>query len=143
MKVGKHLNIYKEGEHLYIRLPSGRPLCYPFAEVRQVDGRFGMKATLTFMGHDSKTKQWCRQQTYGGKLTENVTQAFCRDVLFTALTRLRHDGHKVVMHVHDEIVVESDTLTLDHLNAILTAPIDWAEGLPLAAEGWVGGRYRK
>ncbi len=143
------LTFYMRGEeHLAMRLPSGRDLIYPFAEVKPEPGPFGMKETLSFYGQDTYTRQWGRTSTYGGKLTENATQAVARDVQAEAMGRCEVGGFPVVMHVHDEIVTEICTGSGDkhpekRLVSIMTQSPNWAEELPIAAEGWSGQRYRK
>jgi len=135
----------KVGEHLYMTLPSGRKLCYPYARREIREDKYGRsKLGVTFYGQDTYTRKWGRTHTYGGKLFENFVQATARDILYHTLQKIHAQGHKVIMHVHDEIVVESDTLSLDALNKLLAeTPPDWAKGLPLAAEGWCDDRYRK
>lgn len=99
---------------------------------------------LAFWGLNSK-KQWSRTRLYGGLLAENVTQAVARDVLADALGRCEAAGLPVVMHVHDEIVCEVPENGPEHhvLEKIMTDIERWARGLPVAAEGWTGRRYRK
>lgn len=80
---------------------------------------------------------------YGDVIAHNCTQAVARDVLYDTMQRLVKQGNVPVMHVHDEVVIESSTLALDDLNATMCEPPTWADGLPLAAEGWSGERYRK
>jgi len=143
MPVNDKLGFTKRGSHMYLRLPSGRELCYPYADVRSVETRFGKRPAIVFEGKDTYTQRWGTCQTFGGKLFENCVQAVARDVLYATLRKLVIMGHVPVMHVHDEAVVESSTLTLDELNAHMCDAPDWAEGLPLAAEGWTGERYRK
>jgi hypothetical protein len=46
-----------------------------------------------------------------------------------------------VLHVHDEIVIETDQPT--DLERIMSTPPAWAEGLPLAAEVQTMTRYGK
>ena len=139
----------KSGEHLYMQLPSGRKLCYPFAKLEPVTDKFGRrKRSVTFYGQDTYTRQWGRIQTYGGKLFENLVQALARDILYHAIHGLLHTGHEVIMHVHDEIVVEACTtlgkgLSVETLCKIMCDLPGWAEGLPLTAEGWEGRRYKK
>src|SRR5690606_10535552 len=82
-----------------------------------------------------------RGETYGGRLTENVTQAVARDVLAEALIRLDSNGHRVVGHVHDEVIVEGTDV--DEVTRLMTVSPDWAEGLPIDAEGFTCDRYRK
>lgn len=81
-------------------------------------------------------------QTYGGRLTENVTQAVARDVLAEALIRLEHAGVPVVGHVHDEVLVEREN-AVEEVERIMVEPPAWSEGLPIGAEGFTTLRYRK
>ena len=143
MKVNDYISFRMEGKHLMMTLPSGRELCYPNARMEKVMQPWGERSAITFDGKDTYTNKWCRCSTYSGKLTENAVQAIARDVLYDAIRAARADGHKIVLHVHDEIVVESDTLTVEQLCDYMTAPLPWATGLPLAAEGWEGMRFRK
>jgi len=143
MEVNDKLSFRMGGEHLYLRLPNGRELCYPYAKIESVDSNWGKQKAVTFMGKNTYTQQWGRCSTHGGKLAENVTQATARDILYEAMHKLIIRGHVPVMHVHDEVVIESSRLSLDDLNAMLCEPPEWANGLPLAAAGWEGARYRK
>lgn len=129
--------VYKNG-WLNIRLPSGRLLSYPSAKI--VDGK------ITYMGVNQYTRKWERLTTYGGKLVENVTQAAARDVIAHNMQAAEDAGFSLLMSVHDELVSEvpvDSGLTSDHLSAILATNPPWAEGLPLAAEGFEDNRYRK
>jgi len=128
--------------HLIIRLPSGRDLVYQNARIQK--NRFGLDA-IKYQGMDQTTKQWGWQETYGGKLVENITQAVARDLLADALLRLDAAGYKVVMHVHDEAVLEmpygqGSTAEVDHL---MGQPILWAPGLPLKAKPYETEFYKK
>jgi DNA polymerase len=141
------------GSFLWCRLPSGRVLCYPYPRIELVevpwedeDGNKAKKDCVCYMGEDSKTHKWSRQKTYGGKLTENITQAICRDLLRDAMFRAEREGFPIVMHVHDELVVElpeAQADRLDELCEVVSEVPAWAKGLPVVAEGWVGRRYRK
>ena len=128
---------------LFIRLPSGRRLAYVRPKI-ETDERFGRPA-LTYEGSDQKTKQWGRLNTYGGKIVENIVQAVARDCLAEAMLRVDGAGHKIVMHVHDELVAEvpNDQGSLDEVCKIMGQPIGWAPGLPLPADGFECEYYRK
>lgn len=127
---------------LTIKLPSGRKLFYPSPEIKT--GNFDNDA-LFFLGI-GKNGKLALEQTYGGKLTENIIQAIARDCLAETLLRLDkifpHDP--VVMHIHDEVVLEArQELTLDEVNKILSLPIKWAPGLILKGAGFEANYYMK
>ena len=122
---------------LWIRLPSGNFLAYYQPEVDARDN-------LSCMGMNQYTRKWERLSTYGGKLAENVTQSVARDILMVWLRRMESAGYATVMHVHDEVIWEmNDISELEHAISLIEKGIDWAEGLPLNAEGFICDRYRK
>lgn len=137
----------KDGSFLWCKLPSGRVLCYPYPVTRATDTPWGEKRFALHFHAVNIANQWEETSTYGGSLAENVTQAVARDLLADAMLRLEEAGFPVVMHVHDEIVVEvpesAPEDTLARIEAIVSTPPAWANDLPLAAEGWRGFRYRK
>jgi len=128
-----------DGTHLWYALPSGRVLCYPYARLES-DGVSYLKAAWK---PDADAKEWPRARLWKGLACENVTQATANDLLRHSLRGL--DG--VVLHVHDEIVVECDSASADSVVAemkrVMTTPPDWAEGLPLSAGIKVMERYGK
>jgi DNA polymerase len=132
---------------LHCKLPSGRMLgyCDPIV-VRKPTPWGAMKDVLTYMGTDPYTKKWRRQDTYGGMLVENITQAVARDLMAESMLRCHEgDTYDVILSVHDELIAEADegkgdTKEFEHLMATTPA---WADGCPVAAEGWSGYRYRK
>ena len=124
---------------LTMQLPSGRKLFYADPSTTPDD-------RITYKEWD--TGSWREAETYGGKLTENLTQAVGRDCLAFALDNLRRAGYRVVFHVHDEVIIElPDTqdadATLDNVVRIMSIVPPWAEGLPLNAAGWHGDFFTK
>lgn len=136
-----------KGDVLYCRLLSGRLLSYHSPRLHPDVTPWGKKVLkLTYMGMDSKTKQWVRLNTYGGKLCENVVQATARDLLAHALINTNAAGYPPVIHIHDEDVSEVDEGTGDIgvFEEIMARPPEWAKGWAIkAAGGWRGKRYRK
>lgn len=126
---------------LSITLPSGRRLSYIKPRL-EMDERFGKEA-LTYEGIDQKN--WSRLNTYGGKLTENIVQATARDLLAEAMLRVEKAGYRIVMHVHDEVVIEApiNTGSVSEVCDIMGQTPAWAEGLPLKAEGFECKYYKK
>jgi len=129
---------FKKG-FLFITLPSGRKLSYANASL--AEGKFGYK--VTYSGIDQTSKKWCRMDTYGGKLVENIVQAIARDCLAYALVNVDRAGFNIVMHVHDEIVTEDSDKSIEDLDRIMGQVPPWAPGLPLGAEGFVSKYYKK
>ena len=133
-----------DGSVLTIELPSGRKLFYQQPLIGK--NRFDKK-NLMYMGMDQVKKTWGRVETYGGKLVENIVQAIARDILADSMIRLDAAGYEIVMHVHDEVVAEvPETNAEDSLTKmcnIMGEPIEWAKGLPLAADGYLTKYYKK
>ncbi|HJF53944.1 MAG TPA: DNA polymerase [Limosilactobacillus coleohominis] len=125
---------------MFLKLRSGRSLCYPQPKIDM--NRFGSES-ITFLGINT-VKKWSRIETYGAKLVENIVQATSRDLLAEAMRRLEAAGNPVVMHIHDESVIEATTgSSLDTMVKIMTEVPDWADGLILNAAGFVGDFYKK
>jgi DNA polymerase len=128
-------------QHLWYALPSGRVLCYPHARFER-DGITYAKAAWK---PAQDAKEWPRARLWHGLACENIVQAVANDLLRDALRRLDAAGQKVVLHVHDEIVLEADDVeaAAAQLEAVMVAPPAWAAGLPLAAEVNIRERYGK
>lgn len=133
-----------EGETLTITLPSGRKLRYFNAKI--TEGRFGQPA-IKYEGNQPITNVWGFVQSYGGKIVENVVQAFSRDLLAEKMIILDNMGFNIVMHIHDEIVVEElderAEEALETMEQVMGEPISWAPNLPLKAEGFITKYYKK
>ena len=143
---GGQLAFAREGDawndFLTIRLPSGRKLFY--ARPHMGVNRFGRPA-VCYWGVGQKSHRWEVVETYGGKLAENITQAVARDCLFDAVMRLEAAGYPVAFHIHDEVVIDAPPGKdrLEDVLALLRQVPDWAEGLPLDADGWVNPFFKK
>lgn len=134
------IRIYKDGAFLFIALPSGRSIAYPEPEILP-DGE------ISYMGQNT-ARQWVRLRSWGGKFTENVVQAIARDCLADALLKLeKHPEYQVVMHVHDEVVVEvpddDPEKHLEIISDIMGEALPWAPGLLLRADGFTSPYYKK
>jgi DNA polymerase len=126
-----------DGTHLWYALPSGRVLCYPYAKFEDDAITYAKAAWKPA----ADAKEWPRARLWRGLACENVTQATAHDLLREALRRL----DDVVLHVHDEIVLETDRPeeALEELQKVMTTPPAWAAGLPLDAEASIMERYGK
>ncbi len=145
---GRKITYFVEGDFLYCRLPSGRKLAYYHPKVKEVPNPWGGDGTvnqLSFMGFDSYTRKWKRQTTYGGSLVENYVQATSADITGHGMLEGEAEGYEAIFTVHDESValVPEDFGTVKEYEEILCRLPEWANGLPVAAEGWKGKRYRK
>lgn len=136
------LSFVKQAGILFIGLPSGRRLAY--VKPRIGTNRFG-RPSLTYMGTNQTRRTWERLETFGGKLVENIVQAFARDCLAESIIRLEDAGYEVNMHVHDEVVLDVPIgqSSADEVAEIMGRPIEWAPGLPLRAEAFETEFYRK
>lgn len=130
-------------DHLAVCLPSGRSLYYvdPYLKTN----RFG-KDAIHYMDLNQTSHKWAENNTYGGKMTENIVQAIARDCLAETLLRLdaRYPDSPVVMHIHDEVVMDAQMgVTVDEICDLMAEPIDWAPGLVLKAAGFESQWYMK
>lgn len=133
--------IYDPGV-LFIQLPSGRKLSYirPKIEPGPYD-----KDIITYEGMEQTSKQWTTLETYGPKLVENIVQAIARDCLAEAMFKVAEAGYDIVMHVHDEIIMDvpKGKGTVKEICYIFGESIEWAKGLPLRADGYECSYYMK
>lgn len=132
-----------EQDCLYIRLPSGRQLAYQKPRL-EADPERG-KMAISYVGTSQQSKAFIRRRTYGGMLTENIVQATARDCLRDAMRALWSAGYEIVMHVHDEVVIDAPVGfgSLEDVLDIMGRPLSWAPGLPLRAAGFEADFYQK
>jgi DNA polymerase len=147
ISIHKNLEFDCDGDVMTIKLPSGRKLFYQSPSF--TENKWGRKA-IQYKGMDQTTKQWTNVDTYGGKLTENIVQAIARDLLADAMLRLDKAGFDIVMHVHDEAVVEipdnGEDLNDRSLTRICHTMGETSKiytGVPFPAEGYLTPYYKK
>lgn len=139
-RVGKVI-LYWQDDKMFMRLPSGRNLCYQSPHF--TENRFGSDAIGYYA--PNAVGQMVMQETFGGKLAENATQAIARDILAHALLTLEKNGYPVIFHVHDEAVIEmpNGQGSLEEACRLMAIAPDWAEDLPLRADGYECAYYQK
>lgn len=133
------LKIRRQKAWLYIRLPSGRCLCYPGVAIDDSNA-------LSYMGKNQYNRKWQRIRSYAGKFFENEVQGIARDIMAYNMPDIEAAGYETLLTVHDEDITEApdtDEYTAEHLSSLLCAHKPWSEGLPLAAAGFEAYRYRK
>lgn len=137
---------------LFCRLPSGRYLHYHKPRLIPTEDKLnrGPAHTITFEGYNSNADKghlgWCRMETFGGRLFENVVQAVSCDIQAEALLRLERNGYSVVMHTHDEgcaEVPDDPAYNVERMEAIMSERPTWASWWPIRAAGWEHTRYQK
>lgn len=137
------LNLYMILEFYFIQLPSGRKLSYIRPKIEPHETFSGDK--ITYEGMEQTSKQWKRLDTYGPKLVENIVQAVARDCLAEAMFKVTAVGYDIVMHVHDEIIMDvpKEKGSVEEICNIFGESIEWAKGLPLRADGYECSYYMK
>jgi DNA polymerase len=127
----------RDADALRCRLPSGRVLTY-------WDARLDNDGSICFMGQAGQSGIWAKVGTWGGKLVENIVQAYAADCLRVSMDRLDQAGFAICFHVHDEVVAEAPKGTdWREMAEIMGQPIDWAPGLLLRADGYTTDFYMK
>ena len=138
----RNITFTLESGILFITLPSGRRLAY--VKPGLGENRFG-GTSITYWGITT-SRRWGRLETYGGKLVENIVQAVARDLLVNGMRNVAEAGHQIVMHVHDEIVIDEpkdSAFTVDAACQLMSNLPAWSAGLPLTADGYEFDSYRK
>ena len=134
------IRFYYQSGMMFVELPSGRRLVY--VKPKMGLNRFGNES-VTYEGVGEQ-KKWLRLESYGPKFVENIVQATARDILAEAMLRLNAAGYRIVMHVHDEVVIEAPPDTsLEDICSVMGQTPTWASGLLLRADGYVCDFYKK
>ena len=133
--------LFWRDNNMFMRLPSGRDLCYQ--GICYTDNRFGNSSLGYYM--PGTAGKLLLTETFGGKLTENLTQAVARDILANSMLALEKAGYHIVFHVHDEVILEVPygQGSLKEACQIMGVPPAWASDLPLRADGDELTCYRK
>lgn len=145
VKLSHGISFQVKDKRLWLTLPSGGHLVYLAPKL--IPGKFDNTVQIAYSGVDQFTKKFTTQTTYGGKLVENIVQAIARDVLAYAMLDLDKAGYKIVIHVHDEVVMELDenkaASSVLNINRIMAKGQSWTTGLPLGAETTISKYYKK
>ena len=151
------LSFRKAGSFLFMQLPSGRLLTYPYPKIVNLPTPWGdFKRGLTYKSQinpsnarrmiedPGNSKSWARISAYGGLLAENSVQGIARDIMAEAMLRVDAAGYPVVLTVHDEIVAEAPAgRDVKAFRELMEERPDWGQDIPIVAEAWTGDRYRK
>ena len=128
-------------DFLTVTLPSGRKLHYVSPGTRE--NSWG-STVITYKAPNQVSGKWETAETYGGKLVENIVQAIARDCLAATILKLTDKGYKIVMHIHDEVVLEAPMdVTVKEVCDLMGEELKWAKGLILRADGFETGYYKK
>lgn len=124
------------GDDFDNEIPSGRRLKY-FRCRHETDG----VTVATQKGSVRRVKM------YGANLFQNSVQATARDCFGHILKNLHEHGFKVVLHVHDEVVVEVDEENALHAKAdiqeLMKQGPEWMKDVPLDSEAIITKEYTK
>ena len=137
-----NLEFIYDKNYLFIKLPSNRKLAY-FRPSIEIDKNYN-REILTYYSVNQTTKKFEKTYTYGGKLTENIVQGLSRDILATKMLELEKQGYKVIMHVHDEVVLEvEECVSIEDIKRIMEEPISFLPNLKLKADTDISYYYKK
>lgn len=154
---GRQAKFKMVGSFLWLLLPSGRVICYPYPKL--LEGEYGPVVTyMTVPSQEDKRKgkiiddphnssNWARVGAYGGSFFNNIVQGFCRDFLAGCMLRLDDAGASIVLHTHDDVSIEVDDAKAERareaMEKMMTTVPAWAAGLPLKAKPAIMQRYGK
>ena len=133
---------------LWMQLPSGRLICWQRPKVEKQLTPWGqLKDGILVWSQNTFTRKWGYNKLIGSSIFQSSVQATARDMLTESMLALDNEGYTVVNSIHDEILLlapeDGADAALERVIEVMTKPPQWAPGFPLAAEGWVGQRYRK
>lgn len=142
-----HIRFDRKGPFMRMILPSGRALHYCRPRIEDVRAPWGeIKPTITYESQNDR-KQWVREPTHPGKLTENADQAIARDLLAHGMKLAYQRGLDTRLHVHDQIVpvaLEDEAeAKLKILIECMEEQPKWAKGLPLGSNGFISKVFMK
>lgn len=139
-----HTRWFMKGTALHCELASGRHLVYQGAHVRYEMKFNQRRPKLRYFGLNL-AKKWVPESTWGGKLTENIVQAYARELLVYSIDRLERAGYEVVLHAHDENLAEKETGkgSVEEFSKLMAEVPAWGRGIPVKVETWKGTRYKK
>ena len=141
---GREVRFRVKGSFLWCLLPSARAICYPYPKIKAKETPWGeMRDALHYMTVDATSNKWIETNTYGGSLSQNVTEGVCRDLLVAAIRNCEKGGYPIVFHVHDEPAAEvkEGFGSVEEFERLCSVKEKWAEGLPVVAKGWKGKRW--
>jgi DNA polymerase len=147
-KAGNKIVLKCAKNALWLQLPSSRLICWQRPKLELVTTPWGAtKYGVTIHSQNTYTRNWSRNQLIGSSIFQSAVQGTARDFLANAMLNLETAGYELVNSIHDEVLLlvdeQNSEAELDKVTKIMTTPPKWASDFPLAAEGWVGKRYRK
>jgi DNA polymerase len=148
-RAGLHIVIKVSKNALWMKLPSGRLICWQRPQLDLVTTPWGTtKYGVTVHSLNTYTRAWTRNQLIGSSIFQSAVQGTARDFLANTMLNFEKKGHEIINSIQDEVLIlveeENAKVILDSgVMQIMTTPPIWAPTFPLAAEGWVSKRYRK
>jgi len=144
----KRIGFKYDNNALWMTLLSGRMICWQRPQLEMVMTPWGQeKMAVTVHSQNTYSRMWKRNPLIGSSIFQSAVQGTARDFLAHAMLSLDKAGYQIVNSIHDEVLLLVDEkqkdVALDDVINIMTTPPSWAPDMPLAAEGWVGERYRK
>ena len=144
----RHIVMKVAKNALWVKLPSGRLICWQRPQLELLTTPWGtQKMGVTVHSQNTFTRQWSRNALIGSSIFQSAVQGTARDCLAVAMLNLEKAGYEVINSIHDEVLLlveeQNGESALAEVIKIMTTPPEWAPDFPLAAEGWIGKRYRK